>query len=950
MLHRGSRDVPICQPPPSVGVHCNMLRLAPSTYLCARAASCDILPKGDIYCRLSSNHKWNRRDEEEEEDNCNNEMELKHYKVCVPSFSPTEDEECLENFDDESARQPIECDAQSRKINGLSSSSILEPITIKEEQKSAEYSGAVQNSLGGGADYKPIVKRVPLTPSLPPQSNRKKKSVKRRRLHTSVTIELTSCRYSVMRRLAKTLNYRVIDEFVTASAETDKEKIDGESVSSAVSTLPTVATQQPLVSTNVSNFNILWADTVISYAKLSQFANWQRFNHIPGMDILTKKFQLANTMGKMKKVLPELFAFVPNSWSLRTEKQSFSKYMACHGNSQENIGTTDAGQIINRGTQSGTTQSVNSRSKFFIMKPNSGSQGKGIIITKDPLGEGAYVDLDNYIVQEYISRPLLIDERKFDLRVYVLVTSMFPIPSIFIYEDGLVRICTKRYERPTESNTRDACAHLTNYAVNKKSDNFVFCRDPEGKGDSGNKRSFGWFNLWLDEELEDEDLKKMHQFTGRNGAKIRRLKLHDSEKKRNIKDESPGDNSEEKSQKCENRTHESQNLQSVEHEQMTHKPSSTPPQCSEPSRSAKLWYSIDHIVVKTLLAAQPHVAHKYKNIFPSQGLSVSSMFDTPTLDGKAGDYHSSQSSTLPQVSDQPPSITSVMGNMQHNEAGFTCFEILGFDIMIDEKLRPWLLEVNHTPSFATDTPLDRRIKEGLLLETFQILNCHPKDKFRSVERDKWYTNRRILNNEKVINGGISNSIKPASRKRIISLGHLFSDRDVCATDQPSNLPAPPSPWSLKDHLIGESKRCRGFRRIYPMGLDLPNQHQSFLTVPGCQSLQCNDRQRKGVSLKAKERNTIAAEVQFLNDINRIERQITFDDINEAAKNNFMQPLSITSNQETRAQEARSQRAMREAGQKIHLVKCSSKGPMSFPRKNLPPHPNNHRSGLQKVIM
>jgi len=32
-----------------------------------------------------------------------------------------------------------------------------------------------------------------------------------------------------------------------------------------------------------------------------------------------------------------------------------------------------------------------------------------------------------------------------------------------------------------------------------------------------------------------------------------------------------------------------------------------------------------------------------------------------------------------------------------------CFEILGMDVMIDHKLKPWLLEVNHTPSFVIDS-------------------------------------------------------------------------------------------------------------------------------------------------------------------------------------------------------------------------------------------------------
>jgi len=51
-----------------------------------------------------------------------------------------------------------------------------------------------------------------------------------------------------------------------------------------------------------------------------------------------------------------------------------------------------------------------------------------------------------------------------------------------------------------------------------------------------------------------------------------------------------------------------------------------------------------------------------------------------------------------------------------------CFEILGFDILIDEKLKPWLIEINHAPSFATDTPLDFKIKKDLIADTIQILN------------------------------------------------------------------------------------------------------------------------------------------------------------------------------------------------------------------------------------
>lgn len=59
------------------------------------------------------------------------------------------------------------------------------------------------------------------------------------------------------------------------------------------------------------------------------------------------------------------------------------------------------------------------------------------------------------------------------------------------------------------------------------------------------------------------------------------------------------------------------------------------------------------------------------------------------------------------------------------------FEILGFDVMLDYKLRPWLLEINHSPSFTTDTPLDYKIKKNLLMDVISLLNMN-------VQRKKAY--------------------------------------------------------------------------------------------------------------------------------------------------------------------------------------------------------------------
>ena len=64
-----------------------------------------------------------------------------------------------------------------------------------------------------------------------------------------------------------------------------------------------------------------------------------------------------------------------------------------------------------------------------------------------------------------------------------------------------------------------------------------------------------------------------------------------------------------------------------------------------------------------------------------------------------------------------------------------CFEILGFDVFFDDKIKPYLIEVNSLASFATDSPLDKKIKSELLHETFSMLNLTQKRK-RKYKKEK----------------------------------------------------------------------------------------------------------------------------------------------------------------------------------------------------------------------
>ena len=93
------------------------------------------------------------------------------------------------------------------------------------------------------------------------------------------------------------------------------------------------------------------------------------------------------------------------------------------------------------------------RTDVFIIKPCNGSMGKGIFLAsrweeveaalrKEKARQKEKVATDEskesttrYVAQRYLSDPFLIDGFKFDLRIYVLVTSCDPL-RVYIYNDG----------------------------------------------------------------------------------------------------------------------------------------------------------------------------------------------------------------------------------------------------------------------------------------------------------------------------------------------------------------------------------------------------------------------------------------------------------------------------------------------------------------------------------
>ncbi|RVE53358.1 hypothetical protein evm_001928 [Chilo suppressalis] len=104
----------------------------------------------------------------------------------------------------------------------------------------------------------------------------------------------------------------------------------------------------------------------------------------------------------------------------------------------------------------------------WIIKPPASARGTGIKVvsrwTQIPKKRPV-------VVQRYVSKPYLINGSKFDMRLYVLVTSVHPL-RIYLYKDGLARFASVKYNDELTS-LNDRYMHLTNYSINRLSKNYT---------------------------------------------------------------------------------------------------------------------------------------------------------------------------------------------------------------------------------------------------------------------------------------------------------------------------------------------------------------------------------------------------------------------------------------------------------------------------------------------
>jgi HKD family nuclease len=92
-----------------------------------------------------------------------------------------------------------------------------------------------------------------------------------------------------------------------------------------------------------------------------------------------------------------------------------------------------------------------------------------------------------FVIQKYMEVPLLIDRRKFDIRVWVLVTQE---GRAYFFKEGYIRTSSEEYNLLANDITKDSI-HLTNNAVQKNMENY-------GKYEEGNILAFSHLQKNLD--------------------------------------------------------------------------------------------------------------------------------------------------------------------------------------------------------------------------------------------------------------------------------------------------------------------------------------------------------------------------------------------------------------------------------------------------------------------
>jgi tubulin polyglutamylase TTLL6/13 len=172
---------------------------------------------------------------------------------------------------------------------------------------------------------------------------------------------------------------------------------------------------------------LVWHDSLKDIDYFKSLLPWQVVNRLPSINVLCRKAPFARIIQRIQKYFPREYSFMPKSYILPFKNSDFLRALA-------------------------------KKKHRYIVKPDSGSLGQGITIIEP---NGNYTPDDTPAVAQRYIPSLLLDQTKFDLRVYVLIASISPL-EIYVYRNGLARFCSEKSEG---KNT--IFSQITNVTLNK---------------------------------------------------------------------------------------------------------------------------------------------------------------------------------------------------------------------------------------------------------------------------------------------------------------------------------------------------------------------------------------------------------------------------------------------------------------------------------------------------
>ena len=276
------------------------------------------------------------------------------------------------------------------------------------------------------------------------------------------------------------------------------------------------------------DWNVYWANVhttreIFAPENGIRLGEHQRINHFPNHYELTRKDLLVKNVKRYRKDLereairagedPSVASrnassavdFLPATFALPGEYALFAD--AFRRETEASVDVNDASDDEpsrpssrsratsgRRDARSNASRVASPREKrrkrpTWIMKPTGKAQGVGIFLINSlretkrwasashagislnavgPVGSNARGE-ESYVVSRYVDDPLLVGGKKFDLRLYVVVTSFRPLRA-FVSRLGFARFCAAKYvaSQSARGDLGDRYAHLTNVAVQKK--------------------------------------------------------------------------------------------------------------------------------------------------------------------------------------------------------------------------------------------------------------------------------------------------------------------------------------------------------------------------------------------------------------------------------------------------------------------------------------------------